>query len=158
MLAQPGSATRTVVTDVKGIAAAAAAAQQQGAKTATPKASGGPVYARLIQPPGTGQIRLATVRTAAPGGGGATVRLASPGGGAGGTVRLASGAQMAGLNVIHAQRVVPPATAQQQQVVTTASGENVKIVMSPAAASQLVTSEDLGGVVTHIEEQLEDAS
>ena len=36
----------------------------------------GPVYARLIQPPG--QIRLATVRTAAPGGGSTAVRLAGP--------------------------------------------------------------------------------
>ena len=104
MLAQPGSATHRVVTDVKNLQTVSGKGKADG-----------PVYARLIQPPG--QIRLATVRTATP-----TE--------AGTAVRLAGATQVAGLNVIQAQRVQTP---DGLQIITTTAprgqpAEGVQIV------------------------------
>ena len=122
VLAQPGSATHTVVTDVKNI-------QTVSGKGKT----AGPVYARLIQPPG--QIRLATVRTASPGGSATAVRLAGA-------------TSVAGLNVIQAQRVQTP---EGVQIITTTaprghSAEAVQVVntSSEGNAAQTVTPDGNG--------------
>ncbi len=104
VLAQPGSAAHTVVTDVKSLQQGISAGGSQGRAGK----AGGPVYARLIQPPAGQQIRLATVRAASP---------AAAAGSAGTTVRLATGSQVAGLNVIQTQRVQTP---EGVQIITTA--------------------------------------
>ena len=116
VLAQPGSATHTVVTDVKNI------------QTVSGKGkAAGPVYARLIQPPG--QIRLATVRTATPGGGATAVRLAGA-------------TNVAGLNVIQAQRVQTP---EGVQIITTTAprGHSAETVQVVNTSSEVNTAQTL---------------